>query len=66
MSQFQINDHVRFRVMTAEGALTGNGQIIKMFPAGQSQWLHVRQDDGAVRMLYESTSQLERLELEAA
>ena len=66
MSQFRINDHVRFRVMTAEGALTGHGQVVKVFPAGQSHWLHVRQDDGAVRMLYESTTQLERLELETA
>ena len=66
MSQFRINDHIRFRVMTAEGALTGSGQIIKSFPAGQSHWLHVRQSDGAVRMLYEATTQIEALELEAA
>ena len=66
MSQFRINDHVRFRVMTAEGALTGSGQIIKIFAAGQSHWLHVRQGDGAVRMLYEATTQIEAQELEAA
>lgn len=66
MSQFDINDHVRFRVMTPEGALTGSGQIIKVFAAGQSHWLHVRQDDGTVRMLYEATTQIEALELEAA
>jgi hypothetical protein len=64
MSQFRINDHVRFRVMTAEGVLTGDGQIIKLFPAGQSHWLHVRQSDGAVRMLYEATTQIEALEFE--
>lgn len=28
MSAFRFNDHVRFRVMTAEGMLSGNGQII--------------------------------------
>lgn len=66
MSQFRLNDHVRFRVMTSEGALTGSGQIIKIFAAGQSHWLHVRQGDGAVRMLYEATTQIEALELEAA
>jgi hypothetical protein len=66
MSAFRINDHVRFRVMTAEGVLSGNGQIIKMFPAGQSHWLHVLQDDGNVRMLFEGTTQIEALELELA
>lgn len=66
MSQFHINDHIRFRVMTAEGALTGDGRITKIFPAGQSHWLHVRQDDGSVRMLYESTTRIESLELAAA
>ena len=52
--------------MTSEGSLTGSGQIIKIFAAGQSHWLHVRQGDGAVRMLYEATTQIEALELEAA
>jgi hypothetical protein len=66
MSQFRLNDHVRFRVMTSEGALTGSGQIIKIFAVGQSHWLHVRQGDGAVRMLYEATTQIEALELEPA
>lgn len=66
MSQFRIHDPVRFRVMTPEGAISGDGQIIKIFPAGQSFWLHVRQEDGSVRMLYESTTQVERLETEAA
>jgi hypothetical protein len=66
MSLFRINDHIRFRVMTAEGALTGDGLIIKIFPTGQTHWLHVRQNDGSIRMLYESTSQIERLELTAA
>lgn len=66
MSQFLINDHVRFRVMTAEGALTGHGQIIKLFPSGNSHWLHVRQEDGSVRMLYESTTQVEHVNLETA
>lgn len=42
------------------------GQIIKIFPAGQSYWLHVRQEEGSVRMLYEATSQIEVLEFEAA
>lgn len=66
MSQYQINDLIRFRVMTADGALTGSGQIIKIFPTGQSYWLHVRQDDGTIRMLYETTTRIERLEPEAA
>lgn len=52
--------------MTPEGAFFGMGQIIKIFPAGQSYWLHVRQEEGSVRMLYEATSQIEVLEFEAA
>ncbi len=66
MSQFCIDEQIRFRVMTAEGPLNGTGQIIKIFPAGQSYWLHVRQEDGSVRMLFEATTRVERLELEAA
>lgn len=59
-------DHVRFSTLTPEGAFFGMGQIIKIFPAGQSYWLHVRQEEGSVRMLYEATSQIEVLEFEAA
>jgi hypothetical protein len=66
MSAFRINDHVRFRTLTPEGPLSGNGDILKIFPAGQSHWLHVRQGDGSIRMLYEATTQIEVLELEAA
>ena len=62
MSQYRIDEHVRFRVMTPEGPLTGEGQIIKIFPAGQSYWLHVRLDDGSVRMLFESNAQVTRLD----
>ena len=64
MSAFQIDDHVRFRIMNAEGPLTGNGRVIKIFPAGQSYWLHVKQDDGSVRMLFEATTQVEAMDVE--
>ncbi len=66
MSAFRINDHVHFRTRTPEGPLSGGGDIIKIFPAGQSYWLHVRQEDGSIRMLYEATTQIEVLELETA
>lgn len=66
MSAFRINDHVHFRTMTPDGPLSGSGIVAKIFPAGQSHWLHVRQEDGHVRMLFEATTQIEVLELEAA
>lgn len=66
MSAFRINDPIRFRTLTPDGPLSGTGEILKIFPSGKSYWLHVRQDDGAVRMLYEATTQVEVLELEAA
>lgn len=66
MSAFRVNDHVRFRTRTPDGPLTGSGEIIKIFPSGQSHWLHIRQGDGSVRMLYEATTQVDVLELEAA
>jgi hypothetical protein len=64
MSAFHIDDYVRFRIINAEGPLAGMGRIIKIFPAGQSYWLHVRQDDGSVRMLFEATSKIDVTELE--
>jgi hypothetical protein len=66
MSAFRIEDHVHCRMVTPDGPLSITGEIIKIFPAGQSFWLHVRQGDGAVRMVYEATTQIETLELEAA
>lgn len=66
MSAFNLNDHVRFRTLTPEGPFSGSGQIIKIFPGGDSHWLHVRQEDGNVRMLFEATTQIDVLELEAA
>lgn len=66
MSAFRTNDHVHFRTMTPDGPFSGTGQIIKIFSAGQSHWLHIRQEDGNVRMLFEATTQIEVLELEAA
>lgn len=65
MSAFRVNDHVRFRSLTPEGPLSGSGDILKIFPAGQSYWLHVHQGDGSIRMLYEATTQIEILEPEA-
>ena len=50
---------------TPDGPLSITGEIVKIFPAGQSYWLHVRQGDGAVRMVYEATTQIDALELEA-
>jgi len=64
MSAFRIDDQVRFRITNAEGPLTGSGCVIKIFPAGQSFWLHVKQDDGSVRMLFEATTCIEVLESE--
>ncbi len=52
--------------MTPEGPLSGRGQIIKIFPAGQTHWLHIKQDDGSVRMLLEATTTVEVQELETA
>ena len=66
MSAFRVADHVRCRMITPDGPLSVTGEIIKIFPSGQSHWLHVRQGDGAVRMIYEATTQIEVLELEAA
>lgn len=66
MSAFRIHDHVQFRTLTPDGTLAGRGQIIKIFPAGQSHWLHIKQDDGSVRMLLEATTTVEVLELETA
>ncbi len=66
MSSFRVHDHVQFRTMTPEGPLSGRGQIIKIFPAGQTHWLHIKQDDGSVRMLLEATTTVEVQELETA
>jgi hypothetical protein len=66
MTAFRINDHIRFRTLTTEGPVTGSGEILEILPAGKSHWLHVRQSDGSVRMLFEATTQAEALELEAA
>ncbi len=66
MSAFRLNDHVRFSTMTPEGRLFGYGRIAKIFPAGNSHWLHVEQDDGSMRMLFEATSTIESIELETA
>ena len=65
MSSFRVADHVRCRMITPDGPLSITGEIVKIFPAGQSYWLHVRQGDGAVRMVYEATTQIDALELEA-
>lgn len=65
MSSFRVADHVHCRMITPDGPLSIKGEIIKIFPAGQSHWLHIRQGDGAVRMVYEATTQIDALELEA-
>lgn len=66
MSGFRVADPVRFRTMTPDGPLSGAGVITKIFPTGTSYWLHVRQEDGSVRMLFEATTTIDVLELEAA
>lgn len=66
MSSFQVGNHIRFRTITSEGPMSGTGEVIKIFPTGQSHWIHVRQGDGNVRMLIEATTQIEILELETA
>lgn len=65
MSSFRVADHVSCRMITPDGPLSITGEIVKIFPAGQSHWLHIRQRDGAVRMVYEATTQIDVLELEA-
>jgi len=65
MSSFRVANHVRCQMITPDGPLSIIGEIVKIFPAGQSYWLHVRQGDGAVRMVYEATTQIDALELEA-
>lgn len=66
MSAFCVNDCIRFSTLTPDGRLVGHGRIAKIFPAGNSFWLHVQQDNGQVRMIFEATTQVERLELEVA
>lgn len=66
MFAFQLHDHVRFRTMTPDGQIAGSGVITRIMPAGHSRWLHVRQEDGHVRMLFEATTQIEVMELAAA
>jgi hypothetical protein len=66
MSAFRINDRIRFRTLTPDGPYISTGQVIKILPGGESHWLHVRQDDGSVRMLFEATTQIDVVELEAA
>jgi hypothetical protein len=61
MSAFHIQEQVSFRTMTPDGPFSGTGQVVKIFPAGPSYWLHVRQQDGSVRMLYEATTQISPL-----
>ena len=65
MSSFRVADHVRCRMITPDGPLSITGEIVKIFPEGQSHWLHVRQGDGAVRMVYEATTLIDALEPEA-
>jgi hypothetical protein len=52
--------------MGPEGRINGSGRIAKILPVGKSFWLHVVQDDGSTRMIYEATTKLELMELEAA
>ncbi len=66
MSAFKVQDHVQFRTLTPDGPMTGSGQIVKIFPTGQSHWLHIKQVDGSVRMLLEATTTVDVLELEPA
>ena len=66
MSAFQLNDHVRYLPLTPEGPLSGSGVVTRILPGGHSHWLHVQQDDGHVRMLFEATTVIEVVELEAA
>ncbi len=66
MLAFSINDQISFRTLTPDGPYSSTGQVIKILPGGDSHWLHIRQEDGNVRMLFEATTQIEVLELEAA
>ena len=66
MSAFHINDQISFRTLTPDGPYSSTGQVIKILPGGDSHWLHVRQDNGNVRMLFEATTQIDVVELETA
>lgn len=66
MSAFRIGHRVAFRVLGAEGPITGTGEVIKVFAAGKSHWLHIRQSNGEVRMVFEATAQVTLSELEVA
>lgn len=66
MSAFQVNDCISFSMMTPEGRLGGQGRISKILPAGNSFWLHVLQDNGLTRMVFEATTNVEHLEIETA
>jgi hypothetical protein len=62
MSIYRLNDHIRCRLQTPDGPKTITGEIIKIFPGGSSYWLHVRQADGSVRMLFEATAEIQVLD----
>lgn len=66
MLSFRINDRIRFRTLTPDGPYISTGQVIRILPGDESHWLHVRQEDGNVRMLFEATTKIKVLELEAA
>lgn len=65
-SAFKLNDEIDFTVMAPDGKISGTGKVIGVFPAGTSNWLHVMQPGGQVRMVFEAKAEIRVRELEAA
>ncbi|HEX8964241.1 MAG TPA: hypothetical protein VF801_14655 [Rhodocyclaceae bacterium] len=66
MSAFKLNDEIQFSVMTPDGWVSGIGRIAAIFPAAHSNWLHVLQPGGTVRMIFEANAKIELTRLQAA
>lgn len=66
MSALKPNDEIEFCVMTPTGWVSGTGRIAAVFPAADSNWLHVIQPGGTVRMIFEANAKIEVKRLRAA
>ena len=58
-SHCHINDQIQFVTMTPDGPVRGAGKVAAIYPAGKSHWLHVLQESGTVRMMFEATTKIE-------
>jgi hypothetical protein len=66
MSALKLNDEIEFCVMTPDGWVKGVGRVAAIFPAGDSNWLHVIQPGGSVRMIFEGNAKIEVRPLRSA